>query len=647
MKKIKTTKNIYRILSLVLTAFVGLSVACEQPIVQKPEENLYTLTFNANGGTGTMSPITGTPNTEIRLPKCTFTKDGAPFYGWATEPGGGKVAGDEATWLLTEKESTLYALYMKAGVEYVTVTFYAQNGTDLKTQQKLVLEENSTLDTNSFSYEGHTFKGWATSADNSSVVYTDGASVSLSADLNLYAVWEKEIVTPPPLGGTGVLTFNANGGNGTMDPVTGLEEGVTFTLPKNTFTKDGFIFIGWSTVEGYNEPSFQDQSSFYTYYAGTSKLYAVWAEKEEVVCISFDANGGDGTMDSIYVKRGVKFSMPANTFTPPADKPYYTCNSYGDLKSPDTMSTYRFSGFYSFNENTTLYAYWTPPSDLSIGGASEKYKGQTVWSPGVNVKEEDWVQVSDKPEKYFAERKSNSGWYDASQGTFNFCWAASATNVIHWWLDRNKENVDRFFALQGKQTPDFSYPGKGESKVFGLFVKEWVENKGGFTNIGFNWFVNIDNNEAIQPSARGKAAYFKDVFGNTSLSDSQGSLNRRNFNEFIVKALDEGKLIAMSELNAIGGHAITCWGFEFDKEGYICAMYYTDSASDWNNYFQDKELCLGKINIKYDTKWEPYMETAILMGNEVKTGRIGLIKVWSFDQGKEQWDAYFASHPGN
>lgn len=336
--------------------------------------------------------------------------------------------------------------------------------------------------------------------------------------------------------------------------------------------------------------------------------------------------------------------MPANTFTPPEDKPYHTCNSYGILKSPDTSSTYIFSGFYSFTEDTTLYAYWTPPKDQSIGGASEKYKGQMVWSPGVNIQDGDWVLAYPETNEYFAEWKPGCGWYDASQGTFNFCWAASASNVIHWWLDMNKDNVDKFFTLQNKSTPDFSYAGKGQSKVFALFVEKWRENIGGFTNIGFNWFVNLDDNDAIQPSARGQAAYFKDVFGETLLSESLGGPKRRYFNEFIVNALDNNRLIAMGEQNAAGGHAITCWGFEFDEEGYICAMYYTDPATDWNNSSKDKELSLGKITIKYDENWKLYMETKNFIGGEVQYGRIDIVDIQSYSQGREYWDAYFAEY---
>lgn len=103
--------------------------------IWKPR-SLCTLYFDPNGGTGKMDPVKGYPNSEIHLPKCTFTKDGGLFHGWTTTPDGGKVAGDESIWTFKEKETTLYALYTKPGVEYVTVTFHSPESTDTTPQQK-------------------------------------------------------------------------------------------------------------------------------------------------------------------------------------------------------------------------------------------------------------------------------------------------------------------------------------------------------------------------------------------------------------------------------------------------------------------------------------------------------------------------------
>lgn len=76
-------------------------------------------------------------------------------------------------------------------------------------------------------------------------------------------------------------------------------------------------------------------------------------------------------------------------------------------------------------------------------------------------------------------------------------------------------------------------------------------------------------------------------------------------------------------------------------------MYYTDPATDWNNTFKNKDLSLGKITIKYDENWKPYMETCNFINGQIEHGRVDITRVWSFDQGKELWDAYFAKYPAD
>ena len=69
---------------------------------------------------------------------------------------------------------------------------------------------------------------------------------------------------------------------------------------------------------------------------------------------------------------------------------------------------------------------------------------------------------------------------------------------------------------------------------------------------------------------------FRDVFGENVLVNFLVSSNRRSFNLFVQEALKNRRMITIDEFNMAGAHAIACWGFEFDDEGYVCALYYTD-----------------------------------------------------------------------
>ncbi len=84
--------------------------------------------------------------------------------------------------------------------------------------------------------DGKQFKGWSTSANGEVINET---TYNVTEPVTLYAIWENIPVVKYD------VTFNANGGTGTMSPV---EYAGTYTLPTCMFTApDGKQFKGWST----------------------------------------------------------------------------------------------------------------------------------------------------------------------------------------------------------------------------------------------------------------------------------------------------------------------------------------------------------------------------------------------------------------
>lgn len=434
------------------------------------------------------------------------------------------------------------------------------------------------------------------------------------------------------------ISFHANGGSGIMSPVTGVDEGREIQLPRNTFTRTGYRFVGWTNTPDGDDPLFQDECPNFTFYSSyNSNLYAVWEPEKTALQIAFDANGGSGSMEPIYVRKNQQIIVPPHRFEPAEEG--YECKSF--CTSRDAYAQYRIGGTATFTESCTLYAYWSVV-DPSIGGNSEEYKGKTIFFDGVNIASDDWVVTSENPYYIYAEWKPGCGWYDATQDWMNFCAFGAASNAIHWWLDRNKEYVDRY--RQTHTLPAFEYEGKGVSGVFHFFMDKWIQNVGNFPSVAFNWFVNgIDDH--VQESAKGQGGLFRDVFGDHVLVNFITSCNRRTFNKFVQEAIKNHRMITIDENNMAGGHAISCWGFEFDDEGYVCALYYSDSATSWNNTLTGKDLSLGKIAVKYheDTDWSPYMATETRINGEIVQGEVPIIRVYSYDQGTDYWKDYFAA----
>ena len=79
------------------------------------------------------------------------------------------------------------------------VTFHANGGTGDDYTQTVTYNSATALTANTFSKTGYTFLGWSTTADGD-VVYTDVASVTLTAHTDLYAKWAKQslTITSPP-----------------------------------------------------------------------------------------------------------------------------------------------------------------------------------------------------------------------------------------------------------------------------------------------------------------------------------------------------------------------------------------------------------------------------------------------------------------
>ena len=114
------------------------------------------------------------------------------------------------------------------------------------------------------------------------------------------------------------ISFDPNGGTGTMKPMR-VKAGVGYTLPECTFTPpEGKEFAGWLAVNGNVYPAGHDVYSTYD-----QSLKATWKDKEVAeVTISFDPNGGTGTMQPMKVKAGKEFELPKCTFTPPEGKEF-------------------------------------------------------------------------------------------------------------------------------------------------------------------------------------------------------------------------------------------------------------------------------------------------------------------------------------
>ena len=117
----------------------------------------------------------------------------------------------------------------------LTISFDANGGSGTMTAQTVTYKQTAAIKENSFSREGYSFAGWATSADGDKV-YDDKQSVAFMNSQTLYAVWQLNShnvsFTPSPSGAT--VTVN---GQSTSPQAANYGETVTVHIaPANHYT---------------------------------------------------------------------------------------------------------------------------------------------------------------------------------------------------------------------------------------------------------------------------------------------------------------------------------------------------------------------------------------------------------------------------
>src|SRR5574344_294565 len=273
--------------------------------------NTYTVTFNANTGSGTMTGEAFTYDTEKVLTICGFEKTGYSFAGWNTEADGSGTS-------YAESESVKNLSAVAGG----TVTLYAKwaAGTDtaykVEHYQQNTADDNYTLaagDTQNLtgttgaplaygdSSAANTYAGFTYSAALTSINGTVSTTGALAADgstvVKLYYSRNIITLTFDLAGGTTSTTFTATTpSGGTLSGKYGAA--VSIADP----TKTDYTFAGWS-------------STVQTTFSADATYTASWKTKN--------------TMTLSFISGDVSLSVSGSTYTAtPPDTGTYTYKWY-------------------------------------------------------------------------------------------------------------------------------------------------------------------------------------------------------------------------------------------------------------------------------------------------------------------------------
>lgn len=264
-------------------------------------ESTYTISFNANGGSGAPSSITKKHFTNATLPTATPSRTGYTFKGWGTSSSTSYAAYQPGSTFYTNANTTLYAIW---SAKTYTISYNANGGSGGPGAQTKTHGIKMLISRVEPTRSGYTFLGWSTSPSATSASYQPGEWYYANADLTFYAVWKKNAPA------TYTVSYDANGGSGAPGSQTKTEN-VTLTLSPVSPRRTGYTFKGWATNKFMPGAQYQSGGR-YTANASVT-LYALWdcahttTEKQwstgcawKIVCKTCGATMSSGTTHGPY-----------------------------------------------------------------------------------------------------------------------------------------------------------------------------------------------------------------------------------------------------------------------------------------------------------------------------------------------------------
>lgn len=309
--------------------------------ITAPDPPRYTVSYNANGGSGAPGSQTKIHGQSLTLSGTRPTRTGYSFVRWDTSSSGNGTPYSPGAVFTGNYSLTLYAIWK---ADTYTVRFDANGGSGGPGTQTKTYGQTLTLSSATPTRTGYAFVSWNTAKNGSGATYHPGGQYTNNAALTLYAIWKAN--------GYSVI-FDANGGSGAPGNQTKVHD-QTLTLSSTRPSRTGYIFAHWSTSKSGGGTIYQPGGQ-YTGNAALS-LYAVWTPI--TYFIEFRSNGGEGEMGRQQMTYDVRARLQSNQFR----RAGHTFAGWGTSESSGAKySNNEEVGNLSTANNATvvLFAQWT------------------------------------------------------------------------------------------------------------------------------------------------------------------------------------------------------------------------------------------------------------------------------------------------
>lgn len=264
----------------------------------------------------------------------------------------------------------------------------------------------------------------------------------------------------------------------------------------------------------------------------------------------------------------------------------------------------------------------------------------------------------------FSNHFLNSGWYDVDKSISgdpkvdqSLCFAAVASNQLHWWLKNNQSRVDQFLTktnylnnlpsgdrhgLKDLTTYPNSFKSQQNSAVFNMFKVYFGGRDNGYqVDPLIDMFINgykpkphggvNQENWPTEFEKDDRGGFFYSVFGRKLLTQRMTTNPFHDFSNQLKRVLRAGKSIGIIHASKGGyAHVITAWGAEYDLDGKLVGVYVTDSDDRDQTVNGMKRYGVNNINGR-----------AVLSNNLTKPNHGATVdSVVTFELGDEQWNNF-------
>lgn len=276
----KTAQDVY-VSAAVHFAYGGNTSTATSGAITIPAKPHYTVSYNVNGGSGSISSQTKWYGDTLYLSSTLPTRTGYNFKGWALSSSPSTVSYQPGAAYTSNSGASLVAVWENAGP--YTITYNANGGTpgevtsQIKTYGTPIKIEAGTEP----SREGYTFRGWATSDKATRPTYQIGGTYSTEASVTLYAVWAQDLIT---------ITYNKNTDaevtNLPTNQAMGYWSDDSIIISSEVPQRADYTFLGWSLLQSggeiinpgdtFNNPRPQTLVTLYAQWETSTITYYYW-----------------------------------------------------------------------------------------------------------------------------------------------------------------------------------------------------------------------------------------------------------------------------------------------------------------------------------------------------------------------------------